>query len=262
MWNLICKRHKFFCHSERRSIADENVYKLFIKHNVAEPAAEEYLWALVDVWRLLESVPVTGEGNTVLITDLYGKMTDQRTAADEFYWQVFPVITTAEAFIFYISVGSGALPGFSDGRKLVATVGIVFVLICWYSFYVNKTKLDTYTKRLFWLEVLTGRPQLHAASIMQTSERRCFSTTLFDAWQTFFVFLIACHVVSIVWMVQQGVQWWILSSVPLYALAPDLYGMCGYEVRWRQGDRYKSTRQCLGGGCSLRHCGCMTKQSV
>jgi hypothetical protein len=249
MWCFVAARCGLICCRNRRSISNEKVYEFLKKHNIAEPAADGYLRALVDVWRLLESAVLAGQDEQALLSDLYGKMTEQRTAADQFYWQVFPVITTAEAFIFYISVGSGSLAEFPDGRKLVAAVGLGFVVICWYSFYVNKSKLDIYTLRLFWLEVLTGRPQLHAASLMQTSERRFFSTTLYNAWQTFFVFLIACHVVSILWMCrvhsigspvppwlrwcfQSEVQWWVLAVVPVYALAPDLFNMFGNKRRW------------------------------
>lgn len=130
------------------------------------------------------------------ITDgTYTHLHTEKLQADGFYWQVFPILTAGEAFIFFISIG----PGTRFSRILASVVGIAFVVICWISFAINKHKLDIYSKRLYCVELLTGRPQIHAPDYMSIrGRRRYLRFSLHDYWVKFFMFLIVCHVLAIV----------------------------------------------------------------
>jgi hypothetical protein len=134
----------------------------------------------------------------------YRQLFDIKIQADGFYWQVFPLLTAAEAFIFYISVGSGAGNSEVFSKVLVSVVGVAFVTISWISFYINKSKLDLYTKRLFWMEVLCKYPVMHSKNVMAVSDRRfILNSPLYFYWTFFLHFLLFAHIMCIL----DAVEW-------------------------------------------------------
>ena len=130
--------------------------------------------------------------------NVYEAIRQVKIQAEGCYWQVFPVLTAAESFIFYISVGSGAAGKFS--RFLTSCIGIAFVFISMFSLHVKKQALDICTFRLFWLEVMFDLPRLNSYFFASIKNRRpwLFSLSLSHAWVAFMLVLLFCHALVIV----------------------------------------------------------------
>lgn len=184
-----------------------------------------YLWALVDISSLMKvclvDKSVETKFDTNKVSELWKGILGMKLQADGFYWQVFPVLTAAEAFIFYISVGSGGETLFA--KVFTSMIGIMFVGICAFSFHVNMVKLDTYTMRLYWLETLAELPSMHSKALMSVTARTppLFTGSyippqrLYDAWWLFLWSLEYSHGIAIVMaLIEYGESgYWISALV-------------------------------------------------
>jgi hypothetical protein len=199
------------------------------------PVKREYLEAMLDVHDFRLNRKSKHEN-----LQAYRQLFDFKMQADTFYWQVFPLLTAAEAFILYISVGSGSSTDDSElfSRVLMSIVGISFVVISWISFHINKSKLDVYTKRLFWVEVRCKYPIIHAKDVMVINDRRNFlQFSMYAYWTDFFRVLICTHVLCIFnavglnWKAKSGIQ--VLLFLPiLWFLRPFWHHMFEAVNKW------------------------------